>query len=112
MRYKRKVAIVTGAGSGIGRGIAEFLAEEGAFVLLNDVRHEGAEGSMQILTDKGYRSEIAISDISTPDGAAIAINEAVRCGGRPDLVVKCPGRPIINSLEDLEPAGGGIALAL
>jgi len=68
MRYTGKVAIVTGAGSGIGRGIAEFLAEEGAFVLLNDIRAEAAESSKKILTEKGFRSEIAVSDIGTNRG--------------------------------------------
>lgn len=103
MRYTDKVAIVTGAGSGIGRGIAEFLAEEGAFVLLNDIRGEAAEASRKMLVDKGYRTEIAVSDISTPGGAAIAINEAIRHGGRIDLLVNCAGRQIIKRLEDLAP---------
>jgi NAD(P)-dependent dehydrogenase (short-subunit alcohol dehydrogenase family) len=103
MRYSGKVAVVTGAGSGIGRGIAELLAEEGAFVLLNDVRGDAAEESKKILIGKGYRAEIAVCDISTPAGAAIAISEAVRNGGRLDLLVNCAARQIIKRLEELEP---------
>jgi len=102
MRYTDKVAVITGAGSGIGRGIAELLAEEGAFVVVNDIRAEAAEASRQWLTRKGYRCEAVVSDISTADGSALAIDEAIRRGGRLDLLVNCAARQIIKRLEDLE----------
>lgn len=102
MRYAGKVAVVTGAGSGIGRGIAESLAGEGAFVLLNDIRAEAAEQSKQILTGKGYRGEIAIADIGTKEGAASVVNQALRLGERLDLLVNCAARQIIKPVEDLE----------
>jgi len=103
VRYSDKVAIVTGAGSGIGRGIAECLAEEGALVIINDIRPDAAEESQRILAEKGYRSEIAVSDISTPSGAELIANEAIRCGGRLNLLVNCAGRQIIKRLEQLSP---------
>jgi NAD(P)-dependent dehydrogenase (short-subunit alcohol dehydrogenase family) len=101
-RYTGKVAIVTGAGSGIGRGIAEFLAEEGAFVLLNDIRAQAAEQSKQILTSRGYRSEIAVADISTKEGAQFVVNQALRHGERLDLLVNCAARQIIKPVVDLD----------
>jgi NAD(P)-dependent dehydrogenase (short-subunit alcohol dehydrogenase family) len=110
MRFKEKVAVVTGAGSGIGRGIARCLAEEGAFVLLNDIRQETAEESKRILAEAGHRTEIAISDISTSDGAAAVIREAIHYGGRLDLLVNCAGRQIVKRIEELQPEEWDIVL--
>jgi NAD(P)-dependent dehydrogenase (short-subunit alcohol dehydrogenase family) len=103
VKFKDKVALVTGAGSGIGRGIAECLAEQGAFVLLNDIREEAAKESRRILAANGHRAEIAIADIGTEAGAGLAIGEAIRFGERLDLLVNCAGRQIIKRLAETEP---------
>jgi NAD(P)-dependent dehydrogenase (short-subunit alcohol dehydrogenase family) len=110
MKYKGKVAVVTGAGSGIGRGIAIRLAEDGAFVVVNDIRQEAAEESKRILVAGGHRAEIVVSDIGVPDGAEQAINEAMRHGGRLDLLVNCAGRQIIRRIEELTPQDWDIVL--
>jgi NAD(P)-dependent dehydrogenase (short-subunit alcohol dehydrogenase family) len=110
MRYSEKVAVVTGSGSGIGRGIASCLAEEGAFVILNDIRKEAAEESQRILAEQGHRAAVVTSDISTSEGVAAAINEAILRGSRLDLLVNCAGRQIIKRMEELEPEEWDIVL--
>lgn len=110
MKFKDNVALVTGAGSGIGRGIAECLAEQGALVVLNDIRAEAAQESQRILAASGHRTEIVIADISTPDGASLAVGQAARSDHRLDLLVNCAGRQIIKRLTELDPEEWDIVL--
>lgn len=110
MSFQDKVALVTGAGSGIGRGIAECLAEQGALVIVNDIRQEAAEESRRLLIENGFRAEIVIADISTPSGASCAVEEAIRFGDRLDLLVNCAGRQVIKKLIKLEPEEWDIVL--
>jgi 3-oxoacyl-[acyl-carrier protein] reductase len=61
MRLKDKVALVTGAGSGIGQAIAERFCEEGAFVYINDVNREAAE---KVAAGLGDRARSTPADVS------------------------------------------------
>ena len=103
MRFEQKVAIVTGAGSGIGRGIAECLAEEGALVVLNDIREVAAETSKRMLLEMGFAVETLVADISTVQGATATVDAAIRFGGRLDILVNCAGRQIIKRIDQLLP---------
>ncbi len=71
--------------------------------MLNDIRRDAAEESQRVLVSEGLRAEIVVSDISTPEGARLMIEEAVRYGGRLDLLVNCAARQIIKPLEELQP---------
>jgi NAD(P)-dependent dehydrogenase (short-subunit alcohol dehydrogenase family) len=108
-----RVAVVTGAGRGIGRGVALTLADQGAKVVVNDygVTLDGREPSSGPAFDvveeikKAGGEAVASSDsVATWDGAGRIVNQAVSTFGRIDIVVTCAGilrdRMIFNMAEE------------
>ncbi|MEZ5239106.1 MAG: SDR family oxidoreductase [Microthrixaceae bacterium] len=94
-----KVAIVTGAGHGIGRGHAMELARQGATVVVNDlggsVTGEGqgrdADLTVDIITDRGGKAVANYSDVSDPESAEAMIAQAADDLGRLDILVNNAG---------------------
>jgi NAD(P)-dependent dehydrogenase (short-subunit alcohol dehydrogenase family) len=64
MRLKDKVALITGAGSGIGRESALLFATEGAAVVVADVDDAGGEGTVEMITSSGGRAAYIHADVS------------------------------------------------
>jgi|1186.fasta_scaffold36232_1 3-oxoacyl-[acyl-carrier protein] reductase len=88
-RLDGKVAVVTGAGGGIGREHARLLAAEGASVLVNDVgRRTGADAAaVAAEIDGAGGAAVADTTSATWDGAAAIVDHAVEAFGRLDIVV-------------------------
>jgi len=98
-----RVALVTGSGSGIGRGIALALAEQGASVVINDIREEAAHESERVIRSEGRRVATTVADISRPDGAQAAVKACLSAFGRLDILVNNAGRQVIKDLATMEP---------
>jgi 3-oxoacyl-[acyl-carrier protein] reductase len=91
MRLQNKVAIVTGAGSGFGEGIARRFAEEGARVMVNDVHVTGAERVAAAIRRSGGAAELVQADVAVSGDWAAMVRATLAAYGRIDVVVNNAG---------------------
>ncbi len=83
-----KVAIVTGAAQGIGRGIAEVFAEHGAHVVIADMNETKAQEIVQAIADHGFPEAMAVKvDITQPDEVQALVEKTVETFGSIDVLV-------------------------
>jgi NAD(P)-dependent dehydrogenase (short-subunit alcohol dehydrogenase family) len=86
-----RIAVVTGAGQGIGAGIARVLGSAGAKVVVNDLVEERVQESVASLQSDGIDAMGVASDVGTADGAEALIAGAVDTHGRIDILVNNAG---------------------
>jgi glucose 1-dehydrogenase len=91
MRLKGKVAIITGAGGGIAKGIVLRLAEEGADVVLVDLDEEGAQSIAHKAEKLGRRSLVLGTDVSDAKSVAEMVDRTLSWGGQIDILVNNAG---------------------
>lgn len=87
MRLKDKVAIVTGAGGGIGKATAELFGEEGAKVLVADVDGKTGEETVRGIQNKGGAAHFVHADVSKEADAKKISEAAAQAFGRVDILV-------------------------
>src|SRR5262245_52107717 len=90
-----RVALVTGAGTGIGRAVAEALAAAGALVGLH--HHGSVEGARQALSaieEKGGRAVLLRADLADPAQSSRLVEELVAQTGRLDILINNAGSPV------------------
>lgn len=91
MRLQTEIAIVTGAGQGIGRAIARALAAEGAAVVVGDVVEERAEAAVAELRAAGTRALAVTADVGDRAQAEGLVRRAEAEFGRVDILVNNAG---------------------
>jgi 3-oxoacyl-[acyl-carrier protein] reductase len=84
-------AVITGAGSGIGRGIALVLASQGARVWIADVNAEAAEAARDDIRGQGWAAESAALDVTDPDSSGLLADEVATSHGSLDIWVNNAG---------------------
>lgn len=88
---KGKIVLVTGAGRGIGRAIAERFAGAGTSVAANDIDPETAAGTAAAITDAGGTAMAAPADVSDSEQVAAMVDAVMAEHGRIDMLVNNAG---------------------
>ena len=95
-----RVAVVTGAGSGIGRAAATLFAREGAAVAVIDLAEAAARETVAQITGAGGRAMVAVADVSEPDQVSRTFDQILRDLGRVDVLYNNAGVNSSGSVMD------------
>ncbi|NRS15385.1 SDR family oxidoreductase [Brevibacillus sp. HB1.4B] len=91
MRFQGKVAIVTGAGKGIGKSIIQKFAQEGALVTVADIHSQLCEETAFEINRAGGRAITSVVDVTTSEDTEKLIEKTVQAYGRVDILINNAG---------------------
>ncbi|RYX87324.1 MAG: SDR family oxidoreductase [Bradyrhizobiaceae bacterium] len=104
MKLAGQVAIVTGAGSGIGRASALLFAGEGAYVAIVDRDAAGAEDTLTALRAAGGDGQVYVGDVGDAGFASATVDNVVAGHGRIDVLMTAAGFSCGGTVVTTEPA--------
>ncbi|MDQ2774415.1 MAG: SDR family oxidoreductase [Acidobacteriota bacterium] len=99
-RFEGRIAVVTGGASGIGFGIAERFAEEGAFVALLDREEEGGQAASAQIRARGGTCEFFRVDVAAESEVIAALQRIVQRFHGIDHLVNNAGMVLVKGIED------------
>lgn len=102
MRFKGKVVLVTGGGSGIGRATSVLFAREGAHVIVADKNETGANETLQLIESEGGRGDARACDISDESNVRACVQYAQNQLGRLDCLVNNAATFIMKGCDEAQ----------
>jgi NAD(P)-dependent dehydrogenase (short-subunit alcohol dehydrogenase family) len=99
-RLEGRVALITGAASGIGRTTAERLAREGAAVVITDIQDEAGAAAVTEIGEAGGRAIFVHHDVTSEEGWTSAVARAKEEFGGLDILVNNAGMGDLKTIED------------
>ena len=102
MRLKDKVAVVTGAASGIGKEIADTFAREGAKIAIADLNQKGADAAAAELAGTDRRAIGVAMDVTNEAQVVAGMAKVVDAFGRIDILVSNAGIQTVEPLDEFE----------
>ncbi|UCF90376.1 MAG: SDR family oxidoreductase [Desulfobacterales bacterium] len=91
MEFQGKVAVITGAASGIGRETALILGQRGATVVLADIQEEAGQKTLRELQSQNIRAEFITNDVTRLDQIHALFATAIAHYAQVDILVNCAG---------------------
>ena len=102
MHLKNRVAVVTGAASGIGKAIASTFLREGAMVAIADINLDAANATAKQLDSTGHRCVSIAMDVTNEQQVDDGIGQAVAAFGKLDILVSNAGIQIVAPIDQFE----------
>lgn len=96
-----KVAVITGGGSGIGRGVARLFAKEGAAVGIFDLNAANAKAVADEIMAQGGKAAVATGDVSKEDDVTAGLKSLVSALGDVDIMVNNAGMDTTHELDGM-----------
>jgi 3-hydroxybutyrate dehydrogenase len=100
MSVKNKVALVTGAASGIGKRIAEVLADNGAHIAIADINQAAADAAAAEIRARGVKATTVLMDVTNEDQVEAGVAKTVKDLGSVDILISNAGIQIVNPIEN------------
>ena len=100
--FKDKVILVTGAGKGTGRGVAEAFAAQGAMVAANDVSPVNLDETVRRITTAGGQVKAYVEDIAKKMPVQTLLNAVLDDFGRIDILVNCAEVEPLKSVLEMD----------
>ncbi|MBE0341905.1 SDR family NAD(P)-dependent oxidoreductase, partial [Paenibacillus sp. 28ISP30-2] len=100
MRLQDKIAVVTGAASGMGKAIAKLYAQEGAKVVVSDINADAATNVVEEIKANGGDAIVVVANVAKEEDIQNLIDTTVDTYGTVDILVNNAG-----IMDNMEPAG-------